>query len=98
MQVVAARRLGRIEFGVAGQPVIIDARLWKPADRLTLKVLAWKGNVEVYADDRLMIHQSCPSGFSGSLGFVVDEAEAAFSEARYLAALPAPGRGQGTGA
>jgi hypothetical protein len=82
LQVVADRRFGRIEFGVAGEPTLIDARLWKPGNRVVLKVVAWKGNLEVYADDRLMIHQACPRGFSGSLGFVVDEAEAAFRNAR----------------
>lgn len=49
---------------------------------MTLKVVAWKGSVEVYADDQLMIHQACPAGFAGGVGFVVDEAEAAFHDAR----------------
>jgi beta-fructofuranosidase len=86
VQAVADRRMGRIEFGVAGAPTFLDARRWAPADRVNLKVVAWKGSLEVYADDRLMIHQSCPIGFSGGVGFVVDDAEAAFREARFLEA------------
>lgn len=98
LQVVADRRLGRVEFGVAGEPVFIDARLWQPADQVRLKVVVWKGSVEVYADNQLMIHQACPSGFTGGVGFVVDEAEAAFSGACCLEAPPAPGRNEGAGA
>lgn len=94
---IADRRMGRIEFGVTGSPTPVDARLWKPAARVNLKVVAWKGSLEVYADDRLMIHQACPIGFAGGVGYVVDEAEASFHDVRCMEATPIPGGGRREG-
>ena len=84
LQILADRRRGRIELGVAGEPLFIDARQWMPRERFNLKVVAWQANIEVYVDDRLMIQQACPAGLSGTAGLLVEEAEAVFYEPRLL--------------
>ncbi|MBM4044068.1 MAG: hypothetical protein FJ279_03060 [Planctomycetes bacterium] len=83
-QVVADRRMGRIEFGLLGSEQFIDARRWQPADEVELKVVAYRESVEVYADDRLMIHQVRHRETTGRLGYLVERAEAQFENPRLL--------------
>ncbi|MBI4024607.1 MAG: hypothetical protein HY360_06470 [Verrucomicrobia bacterium] len=82
LQAMADRRFGRMEFGVCGRREFIDARLWKPREEVEIKVVALGPSIEIYADDRLMIHQVRHREKSGSLGYMVDRAEASFREAR----------------
>jgi beta-fructofuranosidase len=81
-QVVADRRHGRVEFGTLDGNGFIDARRWPVRDEFELKVVAHGPSVEVYGDDRLMIHQIRYRETIGHIGFLVDRAEARFSHAR----------------
>jgi len=85
-RVVADRRFGRVEFGTLDNAHFIDARLWEPKDEVELKVVARGESVEVYADDRLMIHQVRYREKSGRVGYLVERAEAGFSGPRVLQA------------
>ena len=78
-QVVADRGQRRIEFGLLGQDPFIDARHWEPCEEFTLRVVALDESVEVYCDDRLVIHQVRHRETSGRIGVVVERAEAQFS-------------------
>ncbi len=79
-QVVLDRQLRRVEFGICGQKGFIDARAWQPSEEATatLKVVAYRESVEVYVDDRLMIHQVRHRETAGQVGLIVDKAEACF--------------------
>jgi hypothetical protein len=83
-QIVADRRLSRVEFGLIGAERFIDARQWWPRDEVELKVIAMGENVEVYADDRLMIHNVRYREKRGRLGYMVERGEAVFREPRLL--------------
>jgi hypothetical protein len=84
-QVVADRRHGRVEFGTLDGRGFIDARSWRPLEVVELKVIAYGPSVEVYADDRLMLHQVRYREAVGRVGYVVERAEARFTEPRVLA-------------
>jgi hypothetical protein len=77
-QVVADRRLSRLEFGPLGEARFQDARQWAPQDELELRLVACQESLEVYANDRLLIHQS-RLAHPGRLACLVDHAEAEFS-------------------
>jgi len=79
-QFVVDRRLRRIEFGLLGHKEFIDARAWSPTDEVTLKVVANHESVEVYLDDRLLIHQVRHREIVGRIGLIVDRAEAGFTD------------------
>jgi len=83
-QVVADRRLQRVEFGLLGSERFVDARHWTQEEQLDLKVVAYQESVEVYADDRLMIHQVRHRETSGALGLLVERAEAEFGPLRLM--------------
>jgi beta-fructofuranosidase len=83
-QIVADRRFGRIEFGTLGAEQFIDARSWAPRDEVELKVIAMGESVEVYADDRLLIHNVRYRETRGRIGYVVEHGEAVFNEPRLL--------------
>lgn len=83
-QIVADRRLGRIEFGLLGQPNLIDARQWQPRDEMSLKVIAMGESIEVYADDRLLIHNVRYREQRGRLAYFVERGEAVFDLPRLL--------------
>jgi hypothetical protein len=81
-QAIVDRRRRRVEFGIAGREGFIDARAWQPADEVVLKVVANQESVEVYLEDRLMIHQVRHRETAGQIGYVVDAAEAVFCDAQ----------------
>lgn len=83
-QIVADRRLRRIEFGLLGSDRFIDARQWSPTEELELKVIALGESVEVYVNDRLLIHNVRYREKSGRLGYLVERGEAAFQQPRLL--------------
>ena len=79
-QVVLDRRWQRVEFGLAGRPGFIEARRWTPSGAtVELKVALWGASIEVYVDDRLMLHQVRYREKSGRTGLVVEKAEARFA-------------------
>jgi len=79
-RVVVDRRQQRVEFGLLDRDAFIDARAWRPADDFTIKVIAYQESVEVYVDDRLLIHQARHRETAGQIGLLVDRAEAIFSQ------------------
>jgi len=79
---VADHRFGRIEFGTLDKDRFIDARMWRPRDEFELKVIAYGPSIEIYVDDRLMIHNVRHRETSGAVGYLVEHAEATFSEPR----------------
>jgi len=79
-QVIADRRLGRVEIAPLGTTQIADARQWSPTAELELRVVACEESLEVYVDDRLLLHQSRIAA-PGRPGFLVDQAEAQFTHA-----------------
>ena len=83
-QIVADRRLGRVEFGLLGAERFIDARRWSPRDEVELKVIAMGESVEVYADGRLMIHNVRHREKRGRIGYMVERGEAVFDQPRLL--------------
>lgn len=83
-RVVANRRFGRVEFGTLQREGFLDARLWPKADVVDLKVIAYGPSVEVYADERLMIHQVRYREEAGRIGYLVEQAEARFSQPKLL--------------
>jgi beta-fructofuranosidase len=83
-QIVADRRLGRVEFGLLGAERFIDARHWSPREEVELKVVVMGESVEVYADDRLMIHNVRYHEQSGRIGYIVERSEAVFDQPRLL--------------
>jgi beta-fructofuranosidase len=83
-QIVADRRLSRIEFGLLGAEQFIDARHWSPREEVELKVIAMGESVEVYADDRLLIHNVRYREQRGRLGYIVERGEAVFRQPRLL--------------
>jgi len=83
-QVVADRRYGRIEFGTLDGDGFIDARSWPARDEVELKAVVMGPTIEIYADDRLMIHQVRYREASGRIGLLVDRAEADFEPPRLL--------------
>lgn len=78
---VADWRHGRIEFGTLNGDRFVDARRWQPRDEVELKIVAHGTSIEVYADDRLMIHQVRYREQTGRLGYLVEHAEALFTPA-----------------
>lgn len=91
-QVTADRRFGRVEFGLLDREGWLDARAWAPADKVTLTVIAYRESVEVYADDRLMLHQVRHREIEGRLGLFVERAEARFDRLRVLRFRDSRGR------
>ena len=83
-QIVADRRAGRIEFGLFAAERFIAARRWSPRDEVELKVIAMGESVEVYADDRLVIHNVRYREQRGRIGYLVERAEAMFTQPRLL--------------
>lgn len=77
---VADRRFGRIEFGSLASDKFVDARKWKVKDEVDLKVIAYDPSIEVYADDRLMIHQVRYRETKGAIGYIVERGEAEFGQ------------------
>jgi beta-fructofuranosidase len=78
-QVVVDRKRRRVEFGILGQDQFIDARAWTPCDEVEIKVVAYQESVEVYLDNRLMIHQVRHRETVGKIGYFVEFAEANFT-------------------
>lgn len=70
----------RIEFGSAGSRGFIDARCWRPRETFDLRIVAWNQSIEVYVDDRLMIHQVRYREQCGRISFMMDDAQANFSD------------------
>ena len=83
-QIVADRRRRRVEFGLLGKDSFIDARQWLPRDEVELKVIAMGESLEVYADDRLLIHNVRYREQRGRLGYFVERGEAVFQQPRLL--------------
>ena len=83
-RLTADRRYGRIEFGLLDEPGFIDARAWTPTDEFDLMVVADEQLLEFYVDGRLMIMQARYRETRGRIGFLVDHAEAEFSNPRLL--------------
>jgi beta-fructofuranosidase len=79
---LADRRYGRIEFGTLDNDRFMDARVWKSRDRFELKIIAYGPSIEVYVDDRLMIHNVRHRETSGAVGYIVEHAEASFNQPR----------------
>ena len=83
-QVIADHRFGRIEFGALGSDRLIDARRWRAADEVELKLVANRESIEIYADDRLMIHQVRYRETAGRVGYLIERGEAEFGQPRLL--------------
>lgn len=81
---IADRRYGRIEFGILDDDRFIDARAWKPREKVDLKVIAYGPSIEIYADNRLMIHNARHRETRGSVGIIVECADAIFRGYRLL--------------
>jgi hypothetical protein len=79
---VVDRRFGRVEFGILPDDRFLDARRWAPREEVVLTLVAHGPSVEVYADDRLMIHQVRHREAEGRVGYVVERGEARFDRAR----------------
>ena len=79
-RIVVDRRLRRVEFGLLGQSGFLDARAWKPTAKVNVKVVAYEESLEVYLDDRLMIHQVRHRETMGQVALFVDKAEVRFTE------------------
>lgn len=78
--IVADRRFGKIAFGALDEQKLLDARKWIPRENVDLKIVAYGPSLEVYVDDRLMIHTVRYRETNGRLGFFVENAEARFRE------------------
>ena len=70
----------RVEFGLIGSGIFIDARAWQPVDECTIKVVANQMSFEVYVDNRLYIHQVRHRETVGRVGYLVDHSEAVFDQ------------------
>ena len=77
---VADRRMGRVELKLLGGASYIDARAWRPADSVEMKVVANQESIELYLDNRLYLHQVRHREVSGQIGWFVEKAEARFTE------------------
>lgn len=97
--IVLDRRFGRVEIKALDQPVFLDARQWRPRERCELKVIAYGMSVEVYVDDRLMLHQVRHRETGRQLGLAVEGAEARFTSIRLgtfdASTTPVAGGGRG---
>jgi len=71
------RNRGCVEFGLLGGQCL-DRRKWSPANRAELKVVLDGPSIEIYCDDRLMLHQVRYREAEGKVGLIVDQAEARF--------------------
>ena len=76
-----------MEFGLLGQSGFLDARAWKPTEKVNVKVVAYEEGLEVYLDDRLMIHQVRHRETTGQVALFVDKAEVRFTE-MHLSVFP----------
>jgi beta-fructofuranosidase len=83
-QAVVDRRRRRVEFGIVGRSEFIDARAWQPTDEVVMKVVANQESVEVYLDNRLLIHQVRHRETEGQVGFIIENAEVQFTEPSLL--------------
>lgn len=81
-QVVLDRRFGRVEMGLLGQAEPLDARQWQPRERCELKIIVARFSIEVYVDDRLMLHQVRHREIGPGVGYLVEGAEACFTAPR----------------
>lgn len=76
LQVTLNRNFNRVEFGVEGESQFIDARSWNTnEDQVELKVVAIGPSIEIYVNDKLMVHQIRYKERIGNAGIFVDESE-----------------------
>lgn len=75
--VILDRNRGCVELGLLGGQCI-DRRKWRPVDQVELKVVLNGPSIEIYCDDRLMLHQVRYREAEGKVGLVVDRGEARF--------------------
>lgn len=79
VQVSLDQNLGCIEYGVLNSREPIDRRRWQPRGGwVDLRVVAHGPSLEIYCDDKLMLHQVRYREVRGRVGFIVDQAEAEF--------------------
>lgn len=78
---VADRQHKRIELGCLGKLGFIDARNWQPRDRFELRIVAWKENIEIFVDGRLMIQQARHREKHGRFALAPDGSKATASDA-----------------
>lgn len=77
LKVTLNRNLQRVELGTTEESKYIEARKWVPkGDTFELKVIAVGPSIEIYVNDKLMIHQIRYREKEGNFGIFIDEAEA----------------------
>jgi hypothetical protein len=78
IEIVVDWRHGRVEFGASGMAGFIDARRLPLSDRVELGVLAIGPSIEVYANNRLAIHQVRHAETGNGVALLAERAEVRF--------------------